>query len=159
MENVNPEFRFKKPSEIFTANTLLTEGDKEFCGYAGALGIAFSVICIGQLIYITENLVWQVIPFFMVFIYSSIAFTMLVRKSDSAALLIVIGAVIVFIYLVSLILFFLIYGIFIFSLVQGILFFYMILIPIVMKYLNMPQKLQRYQAEKKHDEMFWNQKI
>ena len=157
--NSNQEFRFKKPGDIFSANTILTEGDKEFCGYAGALGITLSAICIGQLIYMTSILVWQILPFFLVFIYSAIAFTMLIRKSASAYLYIIIGAVVVFLYLFFLFLSFFVYGFSIFSLVQGLLFFYMLLIPVVMKYLNIPKKLRRYQEEKKHDEMFWEEKL
>ncbi len=136
----------------------LTEGDKEFCGFAGAAGIVLSFACLLQFWYILPQH-WITLLVTILFVYSIVAFSLLVAKRKYAPLCVYISGFLIYAYAVLLVLAIVFQIILIFSWIFIILLFYNITISIAIYARSMPAKLKRYHEDQQADRTYWEDKL
>jgi|GEM_PF-4936054 len=137
----------------------LTDGDKEFCGFAGAAGIVLSFACLLQNWSIMPIDHWITLLITAVFIYCMVAFCLLAAKKKYAPLCVYISGFLIYAYAIGLILLFVLYLTLIFSWIFVILVFYNITISIAIYAKGMPAKLKLYHEEKQADKAYWADKL
>jgi len=136
----------------------LTSKDEEFCAVSGVAGTVLSVVCLFQNWYI---LTWHWFSLIIsaIFLFSILAFVLLVKKSSAAFICICISAVLLFAYTVFLILSIFLYQVLIFSWVFTVLLVYNITISIVIFANNIPEKLKQRRKKMQEESAYWKGKL
>ncbi len=136
----------------------LTSKDEEFCAVAGVIGSVLSIACLFQNWYIL-SWHWLSIVVSAVFIFSTVAFILLVKKSHAAFICICISALLLFAYAIFLILSIFLYQVLIFSWLFTILLLYNITIPIIIFANGLHTKLTIRQQLLEEEAAYWNDKL
>lgn len=136
----------------------LTSKDEEFCAVAGVAGTVLSTVCLFQNWYI---LTWHWLSFVIsaVFIFSIVAFVLLVKKQSAAFICICISALLLFAYMLFLVVSIFLYQVLVFSWVFTILLVYNITISIIIFANDLPAKLKQRQQALAAEDAYWNDKL
>jgi predicted membrane protein len=130
----------------------LTKKQEEFCVVAGVAGAALSITCLLQHFYFMYSL-WFTWLMAFVYIFSTVAFILLARKSRFAPICIIITAVLLFIDELLLVLSLT------FSVVVVLLMIYSIVMIVLIYMDNLPQKFKAIAAEKEAENNYWKDKL
>ena len=133
-------------------NTILTNGEKNFCEYGGGFGVLLSLTCLIQhlVIAIPNSTTNPMIP---AYVFTIIAFIFLALQKFISVVLLIISAVF------SLVIQYLWITHYSFSLVVLLLFVYHMVIIVSFFIENMPKKLKMKKVAEKAERESWSGKI
>jgi hypothetical protein len=134
------------------SNLKLTKKEEEFCAVAGIAGVALSVTCLIQHLYFMYSL-WITWLIAGVYVFSIIAFILMVRKHRFSPVCIIVNAALLFINEL------LLWLLLTFSPAVLLLMLYSIIMAVLIYTEGLPKKFTALSLASKNDEDFWKDKL
>lgn len=131
----------------------LPEKDQQFCSWIGLSGLGISVTCLLQHLGFMNYSVWMAYAIIPVYIFSIIAFSLLIAKSPAAPVCILISAILVFLDEVY------VFLTLTFSLILLMLVLYSVVVTVLVYVNGLPARLRQFARQQRSEDDFWKDKL